>query len=105
MFTLVDGDVMAKPRFSIGLTAGAINELPQLHNPSVATRGTLRLLLATEPHEETDTLRGSQSKGATMVAFDLSLNDAIRLAVEISEIAQVRGAPLPKGVLYRGSTH
>ena len=96
--------VMAMDRTTVKLVAG-INELPQLYNPSVQTRGTLRILLTTEPHQETNSLRGFRSTNATIVAFDLSLDDAVRLAVEISEMAQVRGAILPKGVLHRGSTH
>lgn len=102
---LTVGDTgMEQDRTKVVLAAG-LNELPQLYNPSVQSRGTLRLVLATEPHQETNSLRGSRSTDATMVAFDLNLNDAIRLAVEISEMAQARGASLPKGVLYRGSTH
>jgi hypothetical protein len=95
---------MAQQKVQIELTKGAINELSQLYNPSVRSGGTLHVLLSTEPHQETSP-RGPRRQDGTILAFQLDLKAAIRLAVEISDWAIARGEPLPKGVLIRGELH
>jgi hypothetical protein len=95
---------MAQDRTAVKLGAG-LNELPQLYNPTVSSGGTLRIHAAVEPHVETDPGHALRSPDATTVAFRMDLKDAIRLAVQISEWAQRRGTPLPKGVLYRETMH
>lgn len=82
------------------------NELPQLYNPSVRIGGepnvhihaTIDSRLGTTIHEPRD-------PDATTVVLRMDWKDAIRLAVELSKMAEVRGINLPKGVLYRSSTH
>jgi hypothetical protein len=95
---------MPQKTLPIELVDGVINELPQLYNPSIRTGGTLRVLLATEPHQGT-VPHGPRSPDATILAFQLAPKDAIELAVEISKWAEIRGERLPKGVLYRGELH
>jgi hypothetical protein len=95
---------MAQRKVEIELLTGATNELPQLYNPPVQTGVTLRVLLATEPHQGTNP-RGSRFQDATILAFRLDLKAAIELAVEISKLAEARGERLPKGILYGGELH
>ena len=92
---------MAQPREKVELVEGAVNELPQLYNPSVRTGGNALIVATTIPHLGTSPLE-PRSPNATTVAFRMEWEDAIRLAVEISKMAEVVGVRLPKGVLYRG---
>ncbi len=92
---------MAQKRAPLTLVEGAINELPQIYNPTVSTGGTLHILATTKPQEGTHPLE-FQSPHATKVAFRITVEDAIDLAVQISQWAEIRGVRLPKGVLYRG---
>jgi len=40
-----------------------------------------------------------------IIAIPTSWDDAIRLAVQITEMAQAAGEPLPPGVFVKGATH